>query len=478
MLSRIVVAMGERSLADKVKQALSGKDAIVDVISGKRRIWGRLTRKSADLFVLGRDVIPKPEVDQVRLLCSLPDSPMVMVLSDRASPEDESDLLAAGSQAVLHSGLEPERLSDVLTTLLARREESRERQLTEIPRLTEPHLADFVSASPAMQAFMGVVRRIVNSDVSLLITGETGVGKERLARAIHTEGPRSDGPFVAVNCGALPETLLESELFGHEEGAFTGASRARRGWFEVAHRGAIFLDEIGEMPYHLQVKLLRALQEREIQRVGGERCIHVDVRIIAATNQDIEEQVEARAFRKDLYYRLSVVTLAIPPLRERIEDIPDLVQSYVDYFQTRIGVTNIDGVKPEVVEAMQRYAWPGNVRELINVVERAMLLCSGDRIGLDDLPHSIRTTPADALDSELAPPIFFGGDEVPEAWLCRPWREVREALLGAGERAYLAALLRKTGGRIGETALRAGMRPRSLYDKMRGHGLCKEDYRE
>ena len=468
MLSRIVVAMGERSLADKVKQALSGKDAIVDVISGKRRIWGRLTRKSADLFVLGRDVIPKPEVDQVRLLCSLPDSPMVMVLSDRASPEDESDLLAAGSQAVLHSGLEPERLSDVRPTLLARREESRERQLTEIPRLTEPHLADFVSASPAMQAFMGVVRRIVNSDVSLLITGETGVGKERLARAIHTEGPRSDGPFVAVNCGALPETLLESELFGHEEGAFTGASRARRGWFEVAHRGAIFLDEIGEMPYHLQVKLLHVLHHHEIQPVGGESALPVDVRVMAATNRDLAAEVEARQFRQDLYYRLSVVTLTIPALRERREDIPELVESYLHYFTPRLG-REVSGIGDDAVEALRRYDWPGNVRELINIVERAMLLCDGDEITLDDLPASI----SGCLDPR--PPVSPG--DVPAEWLGRPLADVRREVVGTFERAYLAALLGETGGRVGEAARRAGIRPRSLYDKMKAHGLRKEDFK-
>jgi DNA-binding NtrC family response regulator len=325
-----------------------------------------------------------------------------------------------------------------------------------------------------MAAFISVVRRVVASDTSLLITGETGVGKERLARAIHAEGPRSAGPFIGVNCGALPETLLESELFGHEEGAFTGAHRTRRGWFELAHAGTIFLDEIGELPLHLQVKMLHVLQNHAVQRLGSERTLPVDVRVITATNQDLTAEMQAGRFRKDLYYRLSVVTLTIPPLNQRREDIPALVDNYINHFRAHIP-HEVTGITPEALDAMVHYPWPGNVRELINVVERAMLLCQGEQITLEDLPETISRTPL--VGSYAEPHSRLSRGAVPHDWLERPLREVRSEAVAGLEQAYLAAQLRATGGRIGETARRSGMEPRSVYEKMRLYGLRKEDYR-
>ena len=217
-------------------------------------------------------------------------------------------------------------LLETLRSLVERRRQDGLRRLKAERPEERYSLNDFVLVSPAMQRFVAVARRVVAADSSLLILGETGVGKERLARAIHAESPRARGPFVAVNCGALPEGLLESELFGHERGAFTGAVASRKGHFELAHEGTIFLDEIGEMPLHLQVKLLRVLEERRLQRVGGQRPIAIDVRVMAATNRDLEAEMGAGRFRNDLYYRLAVVTLTLPPLRDRAEDIPDLVE--------------------------------------------------------------------------------------------------------------------------------------------------------
>ena len=280
---------------------------------------------------------------------------------------------------------------------------------------------------------------------------------------------------MAVNCGAFPDSLLESELFGHEKGAFTGASRSRRGWFELAHGGTVFLDEIAEMSTHLQVKLLRFLQEHEIVRVGGEKPIHVDVRVMAATNRDVLEDVETRSFRRDLYYRLSVVSLTIPPLRERQEDITDLVASYVRHFQRRMP-SRVETVSAEALAALMGYDWPGNVRELINVVERAMLLCETEQIGLTDLPESVSNIPA-----RIVPSVVRGEEEgadlIPEQWLEKPWAEVRELLVADFEKRYLAAVLQRTGGKVGEAAKRAGMRSRSLYAKMKHHGLRKEDFK-
>jgi DNA-binding NtrC family response regulator len=335
-------------------------------------------------------------------------------------------------------------------------------------------LSDFVSDSPTMQVFLHVARRVVNSETSLLILGETGVGKERLARAIHAEGARAKGPFMALNCGALPESLLESELFGHEEGAFTGATRSRKGYFELAHKGTIFLDEVGEMPLHLQVKLLRVLDAHRIQRVGAENSIEVDVRVMAATNRDLEADVKAKRFRSDLFYRLAVVTLEIPPLRERREDIRPLAQSYLQHFNVQTG-RSVSTVAPATMSAMESYDWPGNVRELVNTMERAVLLADGDEIGPLDLPARIRTGGAPESRSGETPAWQLAS--LPEELIDRPLIDARKQVLAAFELRYLSELLTATVGRIGDAATRAGVNERSLRDMMKRHGLKKEDFK-
>ena len=281
---------------------------------------------------------------------------------------------------------------------------------------------------------------------------------------------------MAVNCSAFPETLLDSELFGHAKGAFTGAARARRGHFELAHRGTIFLDEIAELPLHLQVKLLRVLEERRIQPLGTERSIAVDVRVIAATNRDLEIEVQEKRFRADLFYRLNVVSLTLPPLRERREDIPELVESYLDHYRARLR-SDVIGVDSDALAALAAYDWPGNVRELINAIERAVLMATAPRISLADLPDSIqRFAPAAQApdgDRGLAASVARDG----QSWGDRPWRVVRKRVLEEAERRYLSEVLALSSGRISEAARRAGMAPRSLFEKMRRYGLRKEDFR-
>jgi DNA-binding NtrC family response regulator len=474
MLARVILAIDDPSLRREVRQAVGGPDVIVKALRGTVRLWERAARETCDLIVASRSLVPEPALEAVRFVRELPEAPEIVLLSDEEDPEERAMLRAEGVAAVLDSALPAEALGEVLTSLLAERREVTELSLLTGRDLGRPSLRDFVSSSQSMKAFMAVVERVVPSDTTLLVLGETGVGKERLARAIHADGPRGQGPFIAVNCGALPDSLLESELFGHEEGAFTGASRARRGMFELAHGGSIFLDEIGEMPYHLQVKLLRVLQEHEIQPVGSEKTIDVDVRVMAASNRDLEEAVEARDFRRDLYYRISVVSLTIPPLRERQEDIAELVESYLDYLRSRVG-REVNAISDEALEALCRYSWPGNVRELINVIERAMLLCADDEITLRDLPEAIsgRASAASGWNGVVG----GGTGAVPREWLEKPLAAVRQAVVEGAERAYLAALLRETGGRVGETARRAGIRARSLYDKMQHLGLRKEDFK-
>lgn len=249
---------------------------------------------------------------------------------------------------------------------------------------------NIIGKSPAMEKVFYVVEKIAPSRSTVLITGESGTGKELIAKAIHYQSPRKDKPFVSVNCGALPETLLESELFGHERGAFTGAIQQRKGRFELAHEGTLFLDEISEMPLHLQVKLLRVLQEMEFERVGGTQTIRVDVRIIAATNRDLKKEVELGRFRSDLFYRLNVVNIHLPPLRERVEDIPLLIAHFLDKYSKEAGSKNTFTVDKEAMRCLMEYHWPGNVRELENVIERAILLASENVITLADLPLEVR----------------------------------------------------------------------------------------
>ncbi len=473
MLSRILLALDDPALVRRLRRALVLPDVLVEVLNPRAEIAPELARHSGDLLLVSRSLLPEPATTAIATLRALPEAPDVVVLTRAEDGEDRARLLAAGAQSVLIAQLSPPTLREVLTSILARREQLEARGERSLG-LT-PHLSDFITSSPAMQAFMGLVHRVVASDTSLLILGETGVGKEHLARAIHAESPRASGPFVSVNCGALTETLLESELFGHEEGAFTGATRARRGCFEMAHRGTLFLDEIGELPAHLQSKLLHVLQRREIQRLGSESKVAIDVRVVAATNRDIGEEVRARRFRNDLYYRLSVVTLSIPPLRERREDIGALAEAYVEYYRQHIR-RDVRRVAPDAVEAMARYPWPGNVRELVNIIERAMLLANGDEITLADLPESLRAPAPGEADvvTKVVTPHWAGASS---KWTEASLEEVRRRALEAIERAYLEALLSQTGGRIGLTASRAGIRPRSLFEKMRRYGLKKEDFR-
>jgi len=477
MLVRVLLLLEPAALRRRVKRQIADPHTLVVTPAKKRDRWSEVSRNACDLVIIERGSIPDPVADFIGTVRSLPDEPEAVILCPRENAEERAALLAAGAYEVIYEGLEDAALAGALNTLISRRRDEALRRFQASRQGQQPSLRDLVSASPAMQAFLSVAYRVLPADSSLLILGETGVGKERLARALHNEGPRSTGPFVQVNCAALPETLLESELFGHAEGAFTGAVRTRRGCFEMAHRGTIFLDEICELPFALQAKLLQVLQDRQIRPVGSESFVTVDVRVVAATNRDMEAEIRARRFRDDLYYRLSVVSLEIPPLRERREDIPALLESYREHFCTRLGRA-VGGIREDALSALVRYGWPGNVRELSNVMERAILLCAGDEITADDLPESIaRSADPARTGSPVAVSQASQAHLLPDRLMEKPWRKVRKELLDSLERQYLARHLERSGGRIGETARRAGMEPRSLHEKMKRLGLRKEDYR-
>jgi two-component system NtrC family response regulator len=302
-----------------------------------------------------------------------------------------------------------------------------------------------------MVEVLSLVRRVAASEATVLIRGESGTGKELIAKAIHYASPRSSGPLIKVNCAALPETLLESELFGHERGAFTGAVETRKGRFELADGGTLFLDEIGDLPLHLQAKLLRVLQEKEFERVGSSRSIRVNVRILSATHRDLEALVKAGRFREDLYYRLNVVTIALPPLRERRQDLPLLIDHFVRVFAEKNG-KKVRGFTSAAREILLRYDYPGNVRELENIIERAIVLTRDDIIGTADLPLLVQE-----------PQVEKSGES------CLP------AVVEGVERQMIRAALARAGGVQTRAAEALGISERALRYKLKKYGLRGDD---
>jgi two-component system response regulator PilR (NtrC family) len=308
---------------------------------------------------------------------------------------------------------------------------------------------EIIGTSDAMQAVYSMVRRIQDSQISCLVRGESGTGKELVARAIHEGSPRASGPFVAVNCGAIPEGLIESELFGHRRGAFTGALRDRVGYFAAANQGTLFLDEIGEMPLSAQVKLLRVLQERKVTQVGDTQAQDIDVRIIAATNRDLEEEIQAGRFREDLYYRLNVVPIELPPLRERRGDIALLAEHFVRHY-AGVHSKPVRGFADEVIEVLRGYTWPGNVRELQNAMEGAVAMEQGPQITLSSLPRRLRSEPALASKAELGA-VLVGEEGVD-----------LDSILAQVESQYLQAALDTAQGNKTRAAALLGMSFRSF----------------
>jgi two-component system response regulator GlrR len=309
-----------------------------------------------------------------------------------------------------------------------------------------------VAKSEKMQAVLEIVSRIAKIDSTVYIHGESGTGKELIARAIHLASDRKNKPFVAINCAALPEPLLESQLFGHEKGAFTGAVRSTRGLFTQAHEGTIFLDEIGDMPLSIQAKLLRVLQERQFYPLGSEKPVEVDVRVIVATQKDLAEQVKQGLFREDLYYRIHVIPVQLPPLRERKEDIPPLVEHFLKKFSQQMK-KEVKGLGPGILQRLMLHEWPGNVRELENAVEYAVAMTSLDFITEDFLHHA---KPAESPGSP------------------KPFKEAKEAF----EREYLRNLLELCQGNVSQAAKMAGKYRADFYDLLKKHNLQTADFKK
>jgi transcriptional regulator with PAS, ATPase and Fis domain len=472
MLIRLVLGIDDKAMRKELARSLGKKDVSLEVCDEEGGYWRQAIRSCGDVVVLNDGLIPLPIDQSMSILKEMPEAPALVVLYDATDPEAQARWFAAGADLTLSTQLPARDISAAIYSVVESRRQVFDSGAQAKSRLVGmASLEDFISESKSMYDLMREVHQVVRSNVPVLIQGETGVGKEHLAKAIHIDSPRSGGPFVTINTAAIPEQLLESELFGHTQGAFTGATRSRRGAFEQAHRGTIFLDEIGDMPVHLQTKLLRTLQDYEVRPLGSERSTSVDVRVVAATNQDLEVAIEAGTFRKDLFYRLSVIPLTIPPLRQRQEDIPSIVRRFFELRKLREG-GEIPDVPDEVMTALCGYEWPGNIRELFNVLERATILSGyAGLISMENLPQNFRTTDLEQTvgllhDVEVS---LDRGETLQEAL-----GKVQEVV----ERSYLDGTLRRTRGRVGQAARIAGINPRSMYAKMKKYGLEKEAYKK
>jgi two-component system, NtrC family, response regulator HydG len=376
----------------------------------------------------------------------------IVLMTAYASVEMAVEALKKGAYDYLIKPLDFDKLRLTLERALEHIRLKKENQQLRKQLAVGPKVPDIIGSSPAMTRLMETVAQVAASEATVMVTGESGTGKELVAAAIHHNSPRKAGPFVKVNCAAITETLLESELFGHEKGAFTGADRRKEGRFVQADGGSLFLDEVGEMPVSMQVKLLRVLQERELTRVGGEAVIAVDVRLIVATNQDLTQMVGAGTFREDLFYRLNVVELKTPPLRRRREDIPLLAAHFLAHFAEK-NRKSVDQFTPRAMDLLIRHAWPGNVRELMNTIERAVVLARSACLDEDDFAGLTGNRSERDRDSRAGnPPVDVPLEKI--------------------EQEAIANTLASAGGNKSEAARRLGITRKTLREKLKKYQLA------
>ena len=411
-----------------------------------------------------------PKVDGMALLrhvtASYPDVPVIMITA-HGTVDTAVEALKLGAFDYITKPFERSELRNVIQKATR----TRELAARDAFAATPPESGRFrlIGHSPAMTEIYGVVEKVAATPSTVLITGESGTGKELIARALHENGARKDKPFIRVNCAAIPRDLIESELFGYEKGAFTGAVTSKPGRFELADKGTLFLDEIGEIPVNMQVKLLRAIQEQEFERVGGIKTIRVDVRLITATNRELVQEIEKGAFREDLYYRLNVVQIHLPPLRDRKSDIPLLVEHFVRRFNERLG-KKVLGVDDAARDALLAHPWRGNIRELENVIERCILFTDGERISVDDLPAELKRT-AHGMDvptttpTELSAPS--GSDDTGKVGLKEAVKEAAARV----ERELIVRALKQTNANVTHAARLLKISRKSLQTKMKELGL-------
>ncbi|MCU0641157.1 MAG: sigma-54 dependent transcriptional regulator [Candidatus Margulisbacteria bacterium] len=437
--AKILVVDDEKSMRDSLHLLLKDRYHVLLAGSGREAIE-QIRKQPIDLVLLD---IRLPEIDGIevlKLIKGIDDAVEVIMVTAVITVGKAVEAIRAGAYDYITKPFDIAALTEQVEKIMEKRLLARENQSLRQLLESDYQYEKIVGKSPAIREVFRVVEEVAKSNATVLITGESGTGKELVARAIHNRSPRQNKLFVAVNCAAIPENLLESELFGHEKGSFTGAIERQIGKFEIASGGTLFLDEIGTLPLPMQAKLLRALQEKEIERLGGGRPVPVDVRIVAATNGDLKAETKNRRFREDLFYRLNVIPLHLPPLRERAEDVPLLAEHFLHKYNHEFG-KKIKGFKPEVLPLLAAYDWPGNVRELENLIERLVVLTQSAQIDAAKLPPEVR--------GNL--PALPGEEET----------RFRDAVRKF-ESAFIKQAIGKAGGKKGEAAKMLGIHRNTL----------------
>jgi DNA-binding NtrC family response regulator len=463
---RILVVEDERAIQIALSGLLGRAGYEVSVAGSGKDALALLEEESFDLVLTDLALGAGPSGMDV-LACATrlrPESAVVMITA-HGSEKIAVEAMKAGAVDYVPKPFDNDEIRLVVARALDRTRLARENRLLLDRVQREYGFENLIGAGAAMQRVFEAIQKVAETDLTVLVRGESGTGKELVAQALHQRSPRRDRPFVAVNCAAISAELVESELFGHEKGAFTGADARRAGRFEAADGGTIFLDEIGDMAPATQAKVLRVIQERSFERVGGRTPIEVDVRVVAATHRHLEQEVARGAFREDLYYRLRVVEVVLPPLRERREDIPALALRFLAQVNERHARSG-PRLGESALAALARHAWPGNVRELRNAIEQAAVLASGPVIGEDDL--RLDGAPANAVPAARAAAAESAG---------LPFAEAKRRAVERFERAFLLDALRASGGNISRAAEAVGMVRQSLQQKIRELGLRDEDWR-
>ncbi len=458
-MSRILVVEDKESLRTVLRKTLQTEGFDVEEAADASDAIARL-RSTPFALVLSDLRLPRGSGhDIVRAALEADPQSAVIVMTAFGTVEDAVRAMKDGAFDFLCKPVDTAHLLVLVRRALSRRRLVAENALLKEEQLQRLGGPAIVGGSEAMARVMATVRKVAPTQATVLLQGESGTGKELVARALHDQSNRRDGPFVAINCAAIPETLLENELFGHEKGAYTGAGSARAGKIEMADLGTLFLDEVAETSPAIQAKLLRVLEERRFERVGGTATIAVDIRIVAATNKDLARAVADRAFREDLYFRLSVVPLTVPPLRDRPEDIPALVDHFVARCARELKRRNAPAVSPEARRRLETYPWPGNVRELQNCIERALILCDGPSVETGHLslsePATGPATPGEPAVSDLSLSLA----------------EVAQAAVRAAERGHIQRALKVAGGNRARAAAMLRVSPRTLQARIRELGL-------
>jgi len=464
MKPRILVIDDEAAIRDSLRMILEYEDyQFVGASSGQEGI-ALVQRDRPDLVMLDIKMPGMDGLEVLRKLRAFDEALPVVMISGHGTTATAVEAIRSGAIDFLDKPLSSER---VIVTLQNALEQSELRSENRELKLAMEAKYEIVGQSPALRIVLEAVKRAAPTNATVLLLGESGVGKELVARTIHRNSPRAGQRFVQVNCAAIPEELIESELFGHEKGSFTGATEKQIGKFEQADRGTIFLDEVGDMSQKTQAKVLRVLQEQEVERLGSARTIKVDVRVIAATNKNLEEAIQRGEFREDLYFRLNVIPIVVPPLRERREDIPELVRHFA---RLTADEHNLKPKKfdPGAMDALQRYRWRGNIRELRNTIERVLIMTPADVVRLEDLPPEVRSVdggrPVPVAESAS---VAVQSGQSPAAGTLREFKD-------AAERAYLVQKLRENNWNISKTAEVIDTPRSNLYKKLEQYGIKQE----